>query len=525
MRPAAILRVTCLTRRCRRRAHPKVDFWLNSGRSRGTLPVWPGASSGGSGPFHPTPFHHGASTAHPAAVTITEPTRAKGHLLRIVGVGFGIAVGIGSMIGPGILRTPGEVAAQLRRPWLIVAAWVLGGAYAFFCTASVAELATMLPQAGGWYVYSRKAFGEYAGFVVGCCDWMMQAVPVAYMAVAFGEFAAGLQPGLGPHIKMMAVAVVILLTFLNWLGLRAGSRAQELTSLVKALALMAFVVACFTISPGSGAAEASSFPAPGGNLLLSLVVALQGVIVTYDGWYSAIYFMEEDRDPAKNLPRSAIGGVLVCIAIFVLVNIALLHVLPMAHFSGSDAPAADAAMAIFGGHGKQIILVISLITVLSGINACLLISPRILFALSRAGLLPRWMASVNSGGTPSGALLIGALASIGLVLSGTFEALIAIASFLYVAVYISGFAALFRLRARHPELARPFKVWGYPWTTLGVLLASAGFLAASVISDIRHSLFTLVLIAMSYPVYGFGVRKRAVSPNVDIPVVEQAEAE
>jgi APA family basic amino acid/polyamine antiporter len=183
-------------------------------------------------------------------------------------------------------------------------------------------------------------------------------------------------------------------------------------------------------------------------------------------------------------------------------------------------------MLIFGGHGKQIILVISLVTVVSTINALLLITPRILFAMSRDGLLPRWMESVNSGGTPSGALLIGALVSVGLVLSGTFETLIAIASFLFVAVYISGFAALFMLRARHPELARPFKVWGYPWTTLAVLLASAGFLIASVISDIKHSLFTLVLIAMSYPIYFFLIKNRAMrNSDPDLPILKGAAAE
>ena len=431
-----------------------------------------------------------------------------------MGVSFGVAVGIGSMVGSGILRTPGEVAAQMHRSWLVLAVWAAGGVYAFFSTLSVTELGTMLPQEGGWYVYSRHAFGEYVGFVVGCCDWMMQAVPIAYLAVAFGEFAAGLEPGLGPHVKLVAVASVVILTLLNWLGLRAGSRAQELTSLVKALAMIAFVAACFAVSPRSGVTDSSaiSFPVSTGSILLGLLVASQAVIVTYDGWYSAIYFMEEDQDPARNLPRSAIGGVSACIAIFLLVNLALLHVLPMAQLAASHAPAADAAMAVFGTGGKQIILVISLVTVVSTINACLLVSSRILFALSRDGLLPRWMASVNSGGTPSGALLVGALISVALVLSGSFEALIAIASVLYVAVYMSGFVALFVLRARQPELRRPFKVWGYPWTTFGVLLASAGFLIASVIGDLKHSLFTLGLITISYPVYFFAVKKRASRP-------------
>jgi APA family basic amino acid/polyamine antiporter len=445
------------------------------------------------------------------ATTVLNPIRAKGHLLRIVGVGFGVAVGIGNTIGSGILRTPGEVVAQLRSAWLVAAVWIVGGTYAFFCTLSVTELGTMLPQAGGWYVYSRRAFGPYGGFVVGCCDWISQNVAVAFLAVAFGEFAAGLQPSLGANVKLVAGACLGVLVFLNWIGLRAGSRAQELSSLAKALALIGFVVACFVLSPRAGAVNASavaSFPASRGSILLALVVALQAVIVTYDGWYGAIYFVEEDQNPARNLPRSAIGGVLACIAIYLLVNFALLHVLPMTQLAASPMPAADAALAVFGSHGKQIILIISLVTVLSSINALLLMSPRILFAMSRDRLLPSWMASVNPGGTPAAALLMGAIASAALIFSGSFEALIAIASFLYVAVYISGFAALFALRRREPHLLRPFRVWGYPWTTLGVLLASGGFLIASVISDIKHSLFTLVFIVLSYPVYFFAIKNR-----------------
>jgi basic amino acid/polyamine antiporter, APA family len=262
------------------------------------------------------------------------------------------------------------------------------------------------------------------------------------------------------------------------------------------------------VSPQNGASLPAISLAPNGSILLALVVALQAVIVTYDGWYSAIYFMEEDQDPAKNLPRSVLGGVVASIAIFLLVNAALLHVLPMPQLAASQVPAADGAALVFGNHGRQIVLLISIVTVVSTINALLMIAPRILFALGRDGLLPRAMASVNSGGTPAGALLVGAAIVIALVLSGNFDALIAIASFLFVAVYISGFLALFRLRAKHPELPRPFKAWGYPWTVLGVLLASAGFLIGSVIGDLKHSFFTLVLIAVSYPTYVLAIKKK-----------------
>jgi len=459
-----------------------------------------------------------------ATETVSPLRHSKGHLLRIVGVGFGVAVGIGGTVGSGILRTPGEIAAQLRSPWLILAVWGFGGVYAFWATLAVSELATMLPREGGWYVYAREAFGEYAGFLVGCCDWIMQTVAIAYLAVAFGEFAGGLQPRLGPHMKLAAVACVVALTLLNWLGLRAGSRAQEFTSLIKALALIAFVVACFVVPAKPGALPSVALLSSKGSILVALVIALQAVIVTYDGWYSAIYFMEEDQDPARNLPRSAIGGILACIAIFLLVNAALLHVLPMAQLSASQVPAADAATRVLGPHGGQFILIISLITVVSTINALLLITPRILFAMSRDSLLPPWMTSVNSGGTPAGGLFLCALVVMGLVLSGSFDALIAIASFLFVAVYISGFMALLRLRGQRPDLARPFKVWGYPWTVWGVLLVSAGFLIASVIGDWIHSIFTLILVAASYPIYLLSVKKRSVRKS-DIPALSEADAD
>ena len=299
----------------------------------------------------------GLDPAPLAATTSRPPARTKGHLLRILGVGFGIAVIIGNTVGVGILRTPGEIAARLQSSALVMAVWLVGGLYAFFCTLSVTELGTMLPQAGGWYVYSRRAFGDYGGFLVGCCDWLVQSASLAFLAIAFGEFVAELQPALRGNVKLIAIAGLTLLTLLNWLGLRAGSRTQELTSLVKVLALAVFVIACFAISPSGAAASVPvAHLLPRGSLLLALLIAMQAVIVTYDGWYGAIYFMEEDKDPVKNLPRSSISGVIACIAIYLLMNAALLHILPMNRLGASQMPAADAALAIFGSRGKQVIL-------------------------------------------------------------------------------------------------------------------------------------------------------------------------
>ncbi len=421
-----------------------------------------------------------------------------GHLLRMLGAGFGIAVGVGTTIGSGILRTPGEVAAQLGSASLVLTVWILGGVYALLCCSSVTELGTMLPNTGGFYAYASRAFGPRIGFVVGCCNAVVESVAMAYLSVALGEFAGGLFPVLAGHVQLVGISALILLTLLNWAGLRPGSRAQEFTSAAKALGLIGLVIACFFTPAASGASVVTKLSIPEHSLFLGLILALQGVVVTYDGWYAPIYFVEEDQDPSRNLPRSMIGTALTCTAIYLLVNAALLHALGMGHLAGAQMPAADAALLVFGRYGRQFILLISVVGVLSTINAGLMLTPRILFSMARDGLLPESVTKINKGGTPTVALLLCSVAAMILMLTGTFESLIAIAAILFVANYLPVFAALLVLRRREPDLPRPYKVWFYPWTTLCVLFASAAFLVGSVIGDLRHSLFTVILILLSY---------------------------
>lgn len=430
----------------------------------------------------------------------------KGKLLRILGVTFGIAVTIGGMIGLGILRTPGTVAAQLRSVWLILAIWILGGVYSILGTISVAELSTSLPKTGGWYVYARRAFGDYGGFVVGWSDWLSGCATLAFAAITIGEYLPALVPALSGSVKAVAFTTLVVLGLLNWIGLRAGSRFQELTSFVKALAFLVLVAACFIYGgqqqPLTGEEQAALHP-PIGILavFVAVMLALQAVIYAYDGWYNAIYFAEENRDPSRNLPRSMLIGVVSVMVIYLLVNLALLYVLPLPQFAASTLPAADAAQTVFGERGSQIISLLALITLPSIINATLMLSPRVIFAMSRDGLFSSKAATVNKGGTPVGALLLTVIAGILLAATGTFEILLSITAFLFVLVYGSGFLAVFVLRKKEPELPRPFTAWGYPWTTLIVLIGSIIFLIGQIISDPRNSVYAIVLIAVSYPIF------------------------
>lgn len=440
----------------------------------------------------------------PQPVVKTQP-EAKGKLLQILGVTFGIAVTIGSMIGLGILRTPGSVAAQLGSVWLILVIWVLGGIYSILGTISVAELSTSLPQAGGWYVYARRAFGDYGGFVVGWSDWLVNCATNAFVAITIGEYLIALVPALAGGVKVIALISLFLFGLLNRVGVRSGSRFQEVTSFLKAFAFLILVIACFANGARHSftGTEPAALHLPNGMLALfiAMMLALQSVIFTYDGWYNAIYFAEEDRDPSRNLPRAMIFGVVSVMTLYLLVNLALFYVLPLPQIAASTLPAGAAAQAIFGASGSQIISLLALMTLPSILNVNYMVAPRILFAMSRDGLFAAQMATVNSGGTPVGALLLSGLTMVLLVVTGTFEILLSITAFLIVLNYTSGFLAVFILRKKEPGLPRPFKTWAYPWTTLIVLVGSLLFLIGQVISDTRNSVYAMALIAISSPIY------------------------
>ena len=433
-----------------------------------------------------------ASPSAPARARAAEP----GGLLRILGVAFGLAVIVGSTLGIGILRTPGLVAGQLTSRSSILVVWLLGGLYTLLGSVCLTELGTMLPQAGGYYVYARRAFGDTVGFAVGWSDWITYCAVLGYVTIAMGEFAAVLVPWLTPAIKPIAVAVLVSFAVLQWSGLRMSSWFQQATTAVKFLAFLALVAACFAHAASSPAPLAGADTVPRRAVgLVGLVVALQSVVITYGGWQSALYFTEEDRDPRRNLPRSMIGGVLSVLVIYLLVNLALLSVLSVPDLARSTLPAADAARVIFGGRGALIITLLSLVSLPPLVNAIMMIGTRILFAMGRDGLLWSGTAAVNARGTPVMATLVTTAVAAVLIGSGTFQKLVAVASFFLAANYCVSCLALVVLRRREPTLDRPFRAWGYPWSVGIVLAGAAAFLLGVLLGDTRTALVATGLLA------------------------------
>lgn len=422
-------------------------------------------------------------------------------LLKVLGLSFGLAVTVGNTIGGGILRTPGDIAGLLPNPLLFVGIWVVGGLYALLGANALSELGTMLPRSGGQFIFARRAFGDYAGFFVGWNDWISTAASVAAISLVIGESAASVLSLSTESAVAIAMAIVVLFTVMLLRGTKFGDLAQRLTSLTKAIALLALVVACFVFAGRAQVAAPAASAAAASSGFVAFMLAAQAVIYTYDGWDGPIYFSEELDDPARQIPQSMFYGLLSVAAIYLLMNIAFLRAVPTSALAGSPLAAGTVAQALFGARGELLVRLVVIASLPSAVNACLLMASRVLYAVSREGLGIPFATQVNAGGTPTTSLVLSGLVALAFLATGTFQTIIAIAAFFFVADYTLSFIAVFVLRHREPVAARPYRAIGHPWTTGFVLLGSLAFLASAVVGDRRNSLFALLIVFISYPVF------------------------
>lgn len=433
-------------------------------------------------------------------------TAAKHPLRRILGLGFGLALVFGTMVGVGILRLPGTVAAALGSPALIMTAWVIGGVFSLMGAVAVAELAAMIPESGGFRVYARRAFGEGVGFVVGWVDWLGYVATLAYSSVTAVAFLGVLWPPALAYSHAMSISLLAAFTGIHWMGLRLGSSVTTVVSATIGVLLLVLVAGCFLTTPAAGstlpvATLSVSTSLLSASTLFAMVIALRAILTAYDGWYAPIYMAEENTNAVSTLPRAIIGGTLLVVALYLVINLAFLRVLPMSVLAGSSLPAADAARLVLPRGGAAFVTVLSLFTVLSLMNNVMLAGPRILFAIGRDGFLSDKSAIVSVGGTPRVALAATSVASLVLILTGTFEQIIALFSVLFLLYYISAFLAVFVLRRKEPGLPRPYKAFGYPYSTAVVLLGAVALLVAAICEDPRSGVIAAVFLTCCAPAY------------------------
>jgi APA family basic amino acid/polyamine antiporter len=246
-------------------------------------------------------------------------------------------------------------------------------------------------------------------------------------------------------------------------------------------------------------------------LFVAWILVLQAVIYTYDGWYSAIYFGDEFINPGVELPRSMINGALLVCAVGVFTNAALFYALDVSTIARENLPLAVLGRMILGERGPVLVRSFMTLTLVSIANATLLCTTRVLYAMSRDGWGLTRIAYVNRGGTPTVSLFLSTFTAIGFLLSGSFDRVLAVTAFFYVSKYLLSYLAVFILRRREPKTPRPYRAWGYPWTTAAAVLGSFAFLVGVFAVDTRNSLYGCLVLIASYPVYRFARRNAAIS--------------
>jgi APA family basic amino acid/polyamine antiporter len=381
---------------------------------------------------------------------------------------------------------------------------VLGGIYSLLGANSAAELGAAVPRAGGFFVYANRAFGPFPAFVTGWADFLTCGGSAATSALLMSEYIGRLMPAAREGATPILMAVMLLAGFgwLQALGIRSGDRTQQITSAIKAILLLTLIISLLV--SGARAPDTTPpqpLPASGLAFCGALVLAMQGIIYAYDGWYYPMYFGEEMQDPGREVPRAMLRGILIVAVIFVLINIAVLVVLPVGRLAGESLAMGAAMGVVFGARGDQVVALVALLALPSVLNASLMAATRILFAMARDGLVRLPVTRISTSGTPLSALWVTVVLAIAFLLTRTVERLLAIVSFFFVVNYLAVLFAVYVLRQREPDLPRPWRAWGHPWST-GILVAgSLAFLAGSVAADTRNSLVALACLVLSVPLF------------------------
>ena len=417
---------------------------------------------------------------------------------------FVLAVTVGGVIGLGILRGPGEIAEVVSVPYLYLAFWLFGGLFVLLSTAVSVELVGMTPRSGGFYSLIRRAYGPYPGFVIGWADWLTYAADLALKAVVIMEFVAILFPETAAWRTPLAITVTTVFAAIQLRGISLAALIQEsATALIGLVIVVLSLVLFFVDAPGYGVT--SRAPADSSLRDWSLVIAT--IVFTYDGWLYASYLSGEIRGGAGAVARSCIKGMVIVIALYMLLNLALVKSVGLASLAGSDLALARAVELAVHPAAGTVIVAAAILILLSHQNLEYMTGPRILQALAVDGFLTRKAQDVGKGGNPVLAILITWLVSVALIFLGGFEFLLLLAVFFYVPLYLALIAGILVLRKREPDSERPYRAWGHPYSTIVCLIGWTIVTVFQAYAERETALYAVAMVAVSWPVYLYLSRK------------------
>lgn len=433
-------------------------------------------------------------------------------LPRVLGFWDIIGIIVGGVIGSGIFIVPASVAAGVESPLLILAVWIVGGVLCFFGALSFSELGAAYPQAGGMYIFLREAYGPLIGFLFGWTLFLViDSGAIATLAVAFSTKYLPYFVQLPPLVtKAVAIALITFLVAVNYIGVRWGANLQNLLTLIKFGGLVAVCGIVFIFAKGSTAhfysPSAGSFSM---NLLGKFGVALVATLWAYKGWESSTFSLGEIKKPEKNLPAGLFVGTLIIIAIYLIANLAYLYAFPSSEIAKSDRIAADVMNFAIGPVGASIIALVILFSITGAANQNILCSPRVYFAMARDGLFFKKIDKIHPRFlTPHFSIVAIGMWSAVLSLSGTFEQLFTYVIFGQWIFFGLTVLAVIILRKKKPDLARPYKTWGFPVTPIIFVLSAVFISINSLVNQFWNAFYGLVIILLGIPAYLYWNRKR-----------------
>ncbi len=457
-----------------------------------------------------------------ASPILAEQPETVHRLPRVLGLSTATAIVVGTIIGSGIFLVPQEMMRAVGASPLVYLAWITGGLLTLFGAMTYAELAAMLPFAGGEYVYLRRAYGDLMAFLY-MWTWFAVAKPASIASVTTGlARTLAIFPSLRwldayalhaplPLLwsQVFAIAVTWLITGLNYIGVKKAGEFQLVFTWLKVVLVMVIAAACFYSPVGAAANFKTMFTGAEGGFA-GFMVALIAALWAYDGWNDLNMVAEEVKRPERNLPIALVAGVLIVGVLYMGVNAAIQYVLPANAVAAAPRPAV-AAMGLVSGHWGAVLVTAGMaLSILVTLNGTIMSGARVPFAAAREGLFIKQLGRIDPRfETPAISLLVqGGLSTVLLLVIGRFQQLFELAIFAEWLFYMITTSTIFYFRIREPERERPFRMWGYPVLPALFIAASAVLLVYSYKSNLRNSFIGTGIICLGFPLY-LGFRKKS----------------
>jgi APA family basic amino acid/polyamine antiporter len=469
----------------------------------------------------------------------------EGNLLRKLGLYTTIAIVVGAVIGSGIFKKPAVMAGQLGSPEMLLIVWLVAGIITFFGALTNTEIAGMITETGGQYIYFKKMYGDFVAYLYG---WSMfavvQAGSIASITYVFAEytqyffllprlpeatekafelyipFIGYIYPLQNLGVKLLAIFAINFLSAVNYYGVKFGGGVAAFFTTMKVVAILALVIIGFAVGNGSFdnfTTSSQIVSHSGWGMVLAFTAAMSGAFWAYDGWNNITYIAGEVKQPQRNIPLGLFWGTIIVIAVYFLINLAYLYILPIDKMAQSTLVAADAAKAVMGNIGGGFIAAAVMISTFGTSNGTIMVSARVYYAMAEKRVFFPSLATIHPKfRTPSTSLIVQSIWTSILILSGTFDTLTDMLIFVSWIFYGMGAAGVFVLRKKMPDAERPYKVWGYPYVPAIFVIFSFFFLVLTLYNDINNyvlnnfapgepriikSVFGLLFVAIGIPLY------------------------